>query len=74
MRRVELNIRRLVVHGPDPFDTSAFSDALRQEVAERLGEGRKIGQSQPNAADPPIRTSASPAVHVASAVAGRMFK
>ena len=38
MSRVELTIRRLVVHGAGRFDSDAFSEALRQEVAHRIGE------------------------------------
>ena len=38
MSRVELTIRHLVVHGAGRFDSDAFSEALRREVAHRIGE------------------------------------
>jgi hypothetical protein len=40
MRRLALDIRRLVVSGDGDFDAEAFRVALKAEVAARVREGR----------------------------------
>jgi hypothetical protein len=77
MSRVELTIRRLVVHGAARFDSDAFSEALRREVAEQLRAGRKIVRETParaNPADGAILLSNSPAGCAGRRVAGSLFK
>jgi hypothetical protein len=42
MSRVELTIRRLVVHGVGSFDADLFREDLGREVASRIGEATNI--------------------------------
>jgi hypothetical protein len=77
MTRVELNIRRLVVHGQDAFDAEDFSGALKREVGTRLGEGRRVSshaEAQVNPTERQVRVSGGLASEAANSVAGRLFK
>ena len=43
MIRVDLHIRRLVVHGRSRFDAAAFTRALREDIADAIGKGSAAG-------------------------------
>ena len=77
MTRVELNVRRLVVHGRERFDGEAFSAALRSEVAQRVGEANRLSSKAQAQGTPPQRqapASSGLAGESARAVAGRLFR
>lgn len=77
MTRVELNIRRLVVHGRGRFDGEAFSGALKQEIGHYLREGGSVVTEGPRQEALTAGRSEhiqSPATYAASSVARRLFK
>lgn len=77
MKRVELRVRRLVVHGKERFDAEAFGDALRSEVGHRIREGSSVSSEVHAEGAPPqrrIATSAGLAGEAARSVAGGLFK
>lgn len=77
MTRVELKVRRLVVHGRERFDGEAFGDALRSEVSQCLRKGGSVSSEARSPGDSPQRrapASAGLAGEAARSVAGRLFK
>ena len=77
MTRVELKVRRLVVHGRERFDGEAFGDALRDEVSQRLRKGsRASSEARSPGASPQRRVPSTSGLagEAARSVAGRLFK
>jgi hypothetical protein len=77
MTRVELSIRRLVVHGRERFDAKTFGEALRLELVGHLSEGACVASSSDGRTMAPMQPgpqSRSAETDAARTVAGRLFK
>jgi hypothetical protein len=62
MKRVEVTIRRLVVHGRDKFDTGAFSEALQHDLTARISGATRIART------PSRRIASDVGAHVVAAL------
>ena len=77
MTRVELNIRRLVVHGRERFDAEAFNDALRLELGVGLREGANVASRNQDRDIAPMRPNQpgrAPEADAARTLAERLFR